>query len=158
MGRACNRSNFTWNIVYSSCTACLCATKLSHGTGACFATTCDGDTGWGATMHISNCYCIMVTSWLSKCWDFAGVRRPFWMKSLVNQNIRNHRYLEKLARKQLLNCLFWRRSNKTSKLRVTGICEGNPLVAGGFPSQRASNAENVSIWWRHHEARICFFH
>ena len=39
---------------------------------------------------------------------------------------------------------------KTSKLRITGICEGNPPVTGGFPSQRASNAENVSIWWRHH--------
>ena len=24
-------------------------------------------------------------------------------------------------------------------------------MTGGFPSQRASNAENVSIWWRHHE-------
>ena len=23
--------------------------------------------------------------------------------------------------------------------------------SGGFPSQRASNAENVSIWWRHHD-------
>ena len=29
-------------------------------------------------------------------------------------------------------------------------CEGNPPMAGGFPSQRASNAENVPIWWRHH--------
>ena len=38
---------------------------------------------------------------------------------------------------------------RTSKLRVTGLCEGNPMVTGGFPSQRASNAENVSIWWRH---------
>ena len=28
---------------------------------------------------------------------------------------------------------------------------GEPLVTGGFPSQRASNAENVSIWWRHHD-------
>ena len=27
---------------------------------------------------------------------------------------------------------------------------GNLPVTGGFPSQRASNAENVSIWWRHH--------
>ena len=25
---------------------------------------------------------------------------------------------------------------------------GNPPVSGGFPSQRASYAENVSIWWR----------
>ena len=24
-------------------------------------------------------------------------------------------------------------------------------ATGGFPSQRASNAENVSIWWRHHD-------
>ena len=30
------------------------------------------------------------------------------------------------------------------------LFEGNPLVTDGFPSQRASNAENVSIWWRHH--------
>ena len=25
-----------------------------------------------------------------------------------------------------------------------------PLVTGEFPAQRASNVENVSIWWRHH--------
>ena len=41
-------------------------------------------------------------------------------------------------------------SKKKSKLRVTGLCEGNSLVTGEFPSQRATNAENVSIWWRHH--------
>ena len=23
---------------------------------------------------------------------------------------------------------------------------------GEFPAQRASNAENVSIWWRHHDS------
>ena len=34
----------------------------------------------------------------------------------------------------------------TSKLIITGLCEGNPSVTGRFPSQRASNAENVSIW------------
>ena len=26
----------------------------------------------------------------------------------------------------------------------------NPPVTGGFPSQRASNAKSVSIWWHHH--------
>ena len=46
--------------------------------------------------------------------------------------------------------LFRRRSKKTSKLRVTGLCAGNSPVAGEFPAQMASNAENVSIWWRHH--------
>ena len=50
----------------------------------------------------------------------------------------------------LLNRLFWRRSKKTSKLRVTGLCAGNSPVTGEFPAQMASNAENVSIWWRHH--------
>ena len=44
-----------------------------------------------------------------------------------------------------------RRSKKPLKLRVTGLCEGNSPVTGEFPAQRASNAENVSIWWRHHE-------
>ena len=50
----------------------------------------------------------------------------------------------------LLNSLFRRRSQKTSTLRVTGLCAGNSPVTGEFPAQRASNAENVSIWWRHH--------
>ena len=44
-----------------------------------------------------------------------------------------------------------RRSKKTSKLRVTGLCEGNSPVTGEFPAQRASNAENAPIRWRRHE-------
>ena len=50
----------------------------------------------------------------------------------------------------LLNRLFRRRSKKTSKLRVTGLCAGNSPETGQFPAQMASYAENVSIWWRHH--------
>ena len=57
----------------------------------------------------------------------------------------NHRRLD-----CLLNCLPGRRSKKTSKLHVTGLCEGNPLVTSEFPAQMASNVENASIWWRHH--------
>ena len=49
-----------------------------------------------------------------------------------------------------LNRSFRRRSNKTSKLRVTGLREWHSPVTREFPAQRASNAENVSIWWRHH--------
>ena len=51
----------------------------------------------------------------------------------------------------LFNRLFRRRSMKTAKLRVTGLCEGNSRMAGEFPTQRASNAGIVSIWWRHHD-------
>ena len=50
----------------------------------------------------------------------------------------------------LFNRLFRRRSKKTSKLRVTGLCAGNSPVTVEVPAQMASNAENVSIWWRHH--------
>ena len=47
-------------------------------------------------------------------------------------------------------CLFRCKSKKTTKLCVTGLCERKPPVTGGFPSQRASNAEKGYIWWRHH--------
>ena len=57
---------------------------------------------------------------------------------------------------RLLNRLFRRRSKKISNPGVTSLCQGNPPVTGGFPSQGASNAENASIWWRHHDLmRIC---
>ena len=36
-------------------------------------------------------------------------------------------------------------------LRVTGLCVGNSPGTGEFPEQMASNAENVSISWRHHD-------
>ena len=54
----------------------------------------------------------------------------------------------------LLNRLFMCTSNKTSKLCLTGLCAWNSPVTGEFPAQRASNAENVSISWRHHVLEI----
>ena len=59
--------------------------------------------------------------------------------------VSNHRCLDCLP-----NRFFRRRSQKTSKLRVTGLCEGNSPVTSEFFAQRASNLENISIWWRHH--------
>ena len=40
---------------------------------------------------------------------------------------------------------------KHQKFRVTGLCAGNSPATGEFPAQMASYAENVSIWWRHHD-------
>ena len=51
----------------------------------------------------------------------------------------------------LLKRLFRRKSKKTLKLRVTGLCAGNSPGTCEFPAQMASNAENVSIWWRHYD-------
>ena len=41
----------------------------------------------------------------------------------------------------LLNRLFRRKSKKTPKLHVAGLCEGNSHVTGEFPAQKACNAE-----------------
>ena len=38
---------------------------------------------------------------------------------------------------------------KYQKVHITGLCEGNTPVTGGFPSQRTSNTENTFMWWRH---------
>ena len=38
------------------------------------------------------------------------------------------------------------------KVPFTDLCEGNPPI----PSQKTSNAENSSIWWRHNVIRCTF--
>ena len=35
------------------------------------------------------------------------------------------------------------------------FCAGNSPGTGEFPAQMASNAENVSNWWRHHACLFC---
>ena len=67
------------------------------------------------------------------------------MSMMVSQIVSNRWRLD-----CLINRLFRRRLKKTSKLHITGLCERNSLVTSEFPSQRASNVENDSIWWRHH--------
>ena len=41
--------------------------------------------------------------------------------------------------------------------RVTGLCAGNSPETGEFPAQMASNAETVSIGWRHHGSNFIAF-
>ena len=65
-----------------------------------------------------------------------------------HDSVANHQ-----SRDCLLNRLFRRISKKSSKFCITGLCAGNSPGTGEFPAQIASNAENVSIWWRHHVKR-----
>ena len=51
------------------------------------------------------------------------------------------------------NCL----SQHKKKSALPALCEGNPTVTGGLPSQRASNTENVSIWWHHHTVCVVVY-
>ena len=54
----------------------------------------------------------------------------------------------------LLKLLFRRRSKKTPKLRITGLCEGNSPVTGEFPLQRVSYVESVSTWQCNNLTRV----
>ena len=86
-------------------------------------------------------------AWYSNKWHtgFAVARYPLLWRHNGHDSDSNHQ-----PHGCLLNRLFRRRSRKTSKLRVTGLCVGNSPGTGEFPAQMACNAENVSIWWRHH--------
>ena len=83
-------------------------------------------------------------------WKCAGIE---WSISLYVLQWRNNEF-DGVSNHRRLGCLLSRllshRWRKTWTLRVTGLCEGNSPVTGQFPAQRASNAENVSIWWHHH--------
>ena len=83
-------------------------------------------------------------SYISKEW-INNLRFPFQWRHNGLDSVSNHQ-----PRHCLLSRLFERRSKKTSKLRVTGLCVRNSPGTGEFPAQMASYAENVSIWWRHH--------
>ena len=95
-------------------------------------TNLDGTVPVTQTMHLNTGACVFV---------------PLQWRHDKGDGVSNHRRLD-----CLLSGLFRRRSEKTSKLRVIGLCEGNPPV--WWIPHTASNAENVSIWWRHHASGI----
>ena len=98
--------------------------------------------GWGLTTQIPPSLC---------CSYYAIILKPLQWRHNERDGVRNH---------QPHDCLpklpFRRRSKKTSKLPITGFGEGNARVTGEFPTQRASNVENASIWWRHHDLSRSF--
>ena len=98
-----------------------------------------------------NSYMSVVSNIKTSLW--CRVLKPKWKQDMSSlqwchnerHSVSNHQRLE-----CFLNSSFRRRSTKTSKLRVPGLCQGNPPVTDGFPSQRPSSAGNVSSWWRNH--------
>ena len=113
----------------------------------------------GLTFYFTSCFSVL--SWHLFILMFACVLLlAMYLSEMTNKDVQsinqwrnnehdgvsNHRRLD-----WLLNCLFRRISKETSKLRVTGLCERNSPVTAEFHAQKASNAENVFISWRHHE-------
>ena len=67
----------------------------------------------------------------------------------------HHNGHDSVSNHQPHDCLLKCSSKKTSKLHVTGLCVGSSPVTCEFPTQVASNAENVSIWWGHYGSGMC---
>ena len=89
---------------------------------------------------------LMSNTWIAPRFSYSS--SPFCMTSSITRGLSlqwRHNEPDGISNHQhrdcLLNCLFRRRSKKTSNPRVTGFCEGNSPVTGEFPSQRACDAE-----------------
>ena len=66
----------------------------------------------------------MFQTWLIGSWN----RKSLQWRHNEHDGVSNHQRLD-----CLFSRLFRRRSKETLKLCVTGLCEGNQLVTGGFP-------------------------
>ena len=96
----------------------------------------------------------MTSSWLGPVSTTAS--RQQICASMINVSVislqwrHNERHRISNHRRQdcLLNRLFRCRSKKTSKLRVTGLCEGNSPVTDDLPTQRPCYTSRHSCrWW-----------
>ena len=67
-----------------------------------------------------------------------------------HNDVSNHQRLNCLLNfdKQIVADCHWGQYESSVLL---AHCEGNPHVTGGFPAQRASNVESISLSQRHHE-------
>ena len=92
-----------------------------------------------------------------KAWN-SPAEYPSWVARCDITLLWRHNGCYGVSKHQPHDCLLSRsfrpRSKKTWKPRVNGLCAGNSPATGEFPAQMASNAENVSIWWRHHEGSV----
>ena len=98
--------------------------------------------------------CTAITSMKWNCWSAGSWHCPLEQPGSISVLQWRHNWYDSVSNHQphdcSLNRLFRRRSKKTSKLRVTGLCAGNSPGTGEFPAQMVNYAENVSIWWPHH--------
>ena len=131
------RIPYLWNIVYVFCSIekfIWCKIGLFHCVNA---SSCVNDLYIDSRFYIYRK--LFSRQWLQNV--FFSLR---W-RHHGRDSVSNHQ-----SHDCLLNRLFRRRSKKTSKLHVTGLCAGNTPEIGEFPTQMASNAKNISIWFRHH--------
>ena len=110
-------------------------------------------------IHSPWCKALSVVITIGQC-GFSNIQWTWTIISMVAVITLQWRHNERdgVSNHQPHDCflkrLFRHKSNKTSKFHITGLCEGNSPVTSEFPAQRASNPENVSIRWCHHDVLI----
>ena len=106
---------------------------------------------WNAFYYLPNLafwqMCCFDSLWTSKFWQICNLQLPH-----CNDIIMGMLAFRITSTTIVYSTLYSRRiSKKTPKVRITGLSAGNSQVTSEFPTQRASNAENVSIWWHYHD-------
>ena len=103
-----------------------------------------GNSGWHQIKH-------QMSTSIALCAEFNGAR---WMPTQRGSHYNDVIMGEMASKTSSLTIVYstaytgaYQRKHQSS---ITGLCAGNSPVTGEFPAQMASNAENGSIWWRHH--------
>ena len=118
---------------------CHLMSKYSHSNAFFYAGPCTVWCCYKAVDFLQNPH--IDTPWLARKGEIWGVLCEYKLWFIARLSFC----------KSECNIMIWfrLRSKKTSKLHVTGLCEWNWPVASEFPTQKAGNAENISIWWHH---------
>ena len=89
---------------------------------------------------------------------FMSVRKSPWCPTMSSEVI-GLTIASFISIHLLLDCLFVTvvcsscHQRKPQSFASLALCEGNPPVVGGSPSQRTSNAESISMSWYYHDIR-----
>ena len=83
-------------------------------------------------------------SWLETN-PILSILMPLQWRHNGRHNVSNHQ-----PHHCLLNLIWGADQSKHQHFLVSGLCAGDSPVTSEFPAQMSSNAENISIWWRHH--------
>ena len=100
----------------------------------------------------------MLNDYISECINIYRAKEFTWSTGQMVNTLKHHIYVilgamaSQITSLTIVHSTVYsrRRSKKTPKLRVTGLCAGKSPVTGELPAHMGSDAENVPIWWRNH--------
>ena len=114
------------------------------------------------------CFCRFVSGQkIQVCRLMGGVQEPHQPIGYVSINIHLHLFhysdvimgamASQITNLAIVYSTVYSNADQRKQLSsgLIGHFAGNSPLTGEFPAQIASNAENVSIWWRHH-ASACW--